>query len=73
MMANNADLDRDLHDCMTTIWKAYREATLSNNAKPFNDVFKGLYEKYDDMAVKTYIQYMGMGLAPAVNRRVRDV
>jgi len=60
------ELDKALHDCMTTIWKAYR----SGNVKEFNSCFQGLYDKYDDQAILSFISGMGMGLAPAVNRRV---
>lgn len=65
------DLDRDIHDAMNVIWKAYREAVTSSNFKPFNSCFAELYEKYDDIAVQKFIQGMGMGLAPAATRHIR--
>lgn len=68
---NCEELDRALHDCMNTIWKAYREAVASGNFKPFNNCFAGLYEKYDDITVQKFIQGMGMGLAPAATKHIR--
>ena len=62
---NQEELDKALHDCMNTIWKAYR----SGNVEEYNACFQGLYDKYDDKTVVCFIQGMGMGLAPAVNRR----
>lgn len=62
------ELDKALHDCMTTIWKAYR----SGNVKEFNKCFSDLRMKYDDSVIECFIQGMGMGLAPAVNRRANN-
>lgn len=65
---DNEELDKALHDCMTTIWKAYR----SGDVKTFNKCFNDLRMKYDDSVIECFIQGMGMGLAPAVNRRVHN-
>lgn len=62
------ELDKALYDCMNTIWKAYR----SGNVKDFNKCFSDLRMKYDDSVVECFIQGMGMGLAPAVNRRAHE-
>lgn len=72
MATANEDLDKALHDCMTTIWKAYREAVQSGNFQPFNNCFGELYNKYDDITVQKFIQGMGMGLAPAATRHIRS-
>lgn len=61
-------LDKALHDCMNSIWKAYR----TNNVKVYNNVFAELYREYSDPAVVAFIQSFGMGLAPAVNRRAQN-
>lgn len=66
------NLDRALHDCMSVIWKAYRESVTTGNAKPFNSCFKDLYAKYSDDAVQRYIQCAGMGFVQAINRRLGD-
>lgn len=65
---NGEELDKALHDCMATIWKAYR----SGNVKEFNGCFSALRMKYDDSVIECFIQGMGMGLAPAVNRRTNE-
>ena len=62
------ELDKALYDCMNTIWKAYR----SGNVKDFNKCFSDLRMKYDDSVVECFIQGLGMGLAPAVNRRTHE-
>lgn len=62
------EIDKALHDCMTTIWKAYR----SGDVKTYNKCFSELYGKYDDSVIECFIQGMGMGLAPAVNRRAHE-
>lgn len=62
------ELDKALHDCMTTIWKAYR----TGNVKEYNSCFQGLYDKYDDQVILSFISGMGMGLTPAVNIRGRN-
>lgn len=64
IVLNGEELDKALHDCMTTLWKAYRSGT-----KEFNDCFEGLYRKYSDPAVVRFIEGMGMGLVGAVNRK----
>lgn len=64
------ELDKALHECMSVIWKSYRESVTTGNAKPFNACFSGLYEKYTDDAVQRFIQCTGMGLVQAVNRRL---
>lgn len=68
---NGEELDRALHECMSTIWKAYRDAVQSGNFQPFNNCFGELYNKYDDITVQKFIQGMGMGLAPAATRHIR--
>lgn len=68
MDMNCDELDIALHDCMTTIWKAYR----SGDVKEYNKCFSELYNKYDDSVVVCFIQGMGLGLAPAVNRRTAN-
>ena len=65
------ELDKALHECMGVIWKAYRDAVLTNNAAPFNECFDKLYKEYDDDTVCRFIEGMGMGLAPAINKRIR--
>lgn len=69
---NGDDLDRALHECMTTIWKAYRESVTSKNFKPYNSCFSDLYEQYPDTAVQRFIQGMGLGLVDAMNRRIHE-
>lgn len=59
------EIDVALHDCMTTIWKAYR----SGDVKAFNECFKPLYDKYDESMVHYFICCMGMGLASAITWR----
>ncbi len=69
---NGDDLDKALHECMGTIWKAYRESVTSGNFKSFNSCFSGLYEKYgNDVAVQKFIGWMGLALVPAANRQIR--
>ncbi len=65
------ELDHALYDCMNSIWSAYRESVKTKNFKPYNSVFKKLYEKYTDVAVQRYIQGVGLGLVDAVNRRIK--
>ena len=66
------ELDRAIHDCMTTIWKAYRESVTTGNYKPYNACFRELYDKYTDLAVQRFIQGMGMGMVEAANRRIKN-
>ena len=66
------ELDHAIYDCMTTIWKAYRESVTTRNYKPYNSCFSALYEKYPDVAVQRYIQGVGLGLVDAVNRRIKN-
>lgn len=61
---SSEDLDHALHECMVTIWKAYRAGT-----RDFNSCFDALYKKYTDPAVVRFIEGMGLGLCGAVNRR----
>ena len=63
-------IDHKIHECMSVIWKAYREAVLTNNAKPFNECFLPLYQKYKDAPVQRFIECMGMGLVQALNGRL---
>lgn len=58
-------IDKQKHDCMTLIWKAYR----TGNVKTFNDTFADLYAKYTDDEVQQFIKGMGWGLGTAVNKR----
>ena len=63
------EMDKALHDVITTIWQAYRK-----DCKTFNDCFAGLYEKYpDNKPVENLIIGMGMGLAPAVRAKVKEM
>ena len=66
------DLDKELHECMSIIWKAYRESVTNHNAKPFNECFAELYHKHKNDIVVRFIECMGMGLVPAVNKRVQE-
>lgn len=66
-MLSPEDLDHALHECMVTIWKAYRTST-----KDFNGCFDALYKKYTDPAVVRFVECMGLGLCGACNRKVRD-
>lgn len=59
------EIDKVLHECMSTIWKAYR----SGDVKTYNDCFAKLYAENDNPVVVFFIQGMGLGLAPAVNHR----
>lgn len=68
MMNQKEELDKALHDCMNSIWKAYR----TGDVKVFNNIFKELYSEYSDPAVVCFIQGMGMGLAPAMNRSANE-
>lgn len=57
--------DHALHDCMTTIWKAYR-----TDLQTFNRCFPELHKKYpDDPVVTQFIVNMGFALVPAANRK----
>lgn len=67
---NNEELDRALYDCMTVIWAAYRQAVVSGNYACFNLCFDQLYDKYSDDKVRTFIKKMGLGLVPAINKRI---
>ena len=63
------EMDKALHDVITTIWQAYRK-----DCKTFNSCFAGLYEKYpDNKPVENLILGMGMGLAPAVRAKVKEM
>lgn len=63
------EMDKALHDVVTTIWQAYRK-----DCKTFNDCFAGLYGKYpDNKPVENLIIGMGMGLAPAVRAKVKEI
>lgn len=62
------EMDKALHDVMTTIWKSYRAG-----AAEFNACFAGLHEKYgDDTAVESFINFMGFGLSPALARKANE-
>lgn len=65
------ELDKAIHDCMNTLWKAYRESVTTGDFKPYNACFNPLYDKYDDPAVQRFIQGFGLGLVDAINRRIR--
>ena len=57
--------DKALHDCMNTIWKAYR-----TDLTTFNFCFGELHRKYpDDPVITQFIVNMGFALAPAANRK----
>lgn len=63
------EMDKALHDVITTIWQAYRK-----DCKTFNSCFAGLYEKYpDNKLVENLIIGMGLGLAPAVRAKVKEM
>ena len=63
------EMDKALYDVITTIWKAYRA-----DCKTFNKCFSGLYDKYpDNKPVENLIIGMGMGLAPAVRAKVKEM
>lgn len=55
--------EKALHDCMTTIWKAYR-----TDMATFNACFGELHKKYpDDKIVTQFIVNMGFALCMAAN------
>lgn len=66
------ELDKDLHECMSDLWRAYRLAVTGHNAKPFNDCFPALYAKHKDKAVVQFVECMGMGLVDALNRHIQE-
>lgn len=68
---NGDDLDKALHECMSVIWKAYRESVQNGNFSAFNGCFHGLYEKYDDVAIQKFIGWMGLALSPAAYKQIR--
>lgn len=62
------EMDKALHEVMTTIWKAYR-----TDCKTFNGCFEALHEKYgENYEIRNFISGMGLGLAPAVNRKAKE-
>lgn len=62
------EMDKALHEVMTVIWKAYR-----TDCKTFNQSIRGLHEKYGEIdEIYNFIVGMGMGLAPAVNRKAKE-
>ena len=65
--------DRIIFDVICDIWEAYRETSKSHNAKPYNDVFSKLYSIHRDEHFLHVIQYMGMALAPSVNKIAQGV
>ena len=69
-MDDRENYDAKLHDCMLTIWTAYRKGTM----KEFNDCFKTLYQRYEqDPGACMFIKYMGLALAGAKNKWDREV
>ena len=66
--------DRIIYDIIIDIWEAYRESTKSGNAKPFNNVFMDLYDKFEDESDPIYTEFIarfGVALTPSVNRAVQ--
>lgn len=66
--------DRVIYDIIIDIWEAYRKSTKSANAKPFNDVFIDLYDRFDsqaDLIFTDFIARFGVALTPSVNRAVQ--
>lgn len=72
MVMNGEELDKALYECMTTIWKSYRESVTEKNYRPFNHCFDPLYKKYEDPAVNRFIAGMGMAFVDALNRRIKN-
>lgn len=66
------ELDLALHDCMATVWKAYRESLASGDYDIYQNCFETLRAKYKDEAVNAYITGMGTGLIKALSRRARE-
>lgn len=63
------EMDKALHEVMATIWKAYR-----TDCKTFNVCFETLHEKYgENYEIRNFISGMGLGLAPAVNRKAKEM
>lgn len=70
---NGEELDKALHDVITTIWKAYRESVTTNDFLPFNDAYKMLAEKYgNDQMVKLFLDAYWFNLIPAADRRIHN-
>ena len=65
--------DRVVYDILIDLWEAYRLATTTQDAKPFNEVFEKLYSQHRDEEFIHVIEYMGLALAPSVNRAVQRV
>lgn len=64
-MDDKSNYDAKLHDCMVTIWTAYRQGSM----KDFNDCFAPLYERYkEEPGVQYFIKCMGLGLAGIKNK-----
>ena len=74
-MADNFDdleqMDIEMHDCMATIWRSYREAVAKNNYDIFNDCFEVLRDKYKGEEVNSFITCMGTGLISAMTKQSR--
>ncbi len=66
------ELDLALHECMATVWKAYRESLAKSDFDIYQNCFETLRAKYKDEAVNAYITGMGTGLIKALNRRARE-
>lgn len=62
-------IDKQMHNCMTVIWAAYR----TGNVEKFNKTFADLYAKYQDETVQQFIKGMGWGLAAAINKKAGKI
>lgn len=68
MIMDQEHYDRIIYEIMWDIWDAYREASQSMDAKPFNDLFNRLYSVHRDEHFVHVIEYMGLALAPSVTK-----
>ena len=67
---NQEEYDRTLYNIIIDVWDAYRKASKSGNAKYFNEVFQGIYEKNPETCFVEFTETLGMAFVPSVNRAV---
>lgn len=61
---NSEEIDKALHECMSELWKVYR-----NDPDKLYDTLRELHKKYPDSTVSDFMTHMCFGLLGAVRRK----
>lgn len=69
---NPDDFDKAVYDCITSLWKAYRESVGVNDYKPLGESVKSLYARHKDKDLRRFIEVASMVFSWMAHRRLEE-